>query len=172
MTAAAVPNFFLVGAPRSGTTSLVRYLEQHRDVYMSPIKEPCFFAPEVLDLDPAVRAAFDRDASAVRAYLDGPMTEKRQDGLVLDWTQYLRLFSGATGQTAIGEASMFYLASAQAAGHIHDRIPNARILVMLRDPSERLFSHYLSASVDGAISQPFMEWIDRQDALESERRPP
>ena len=41
-----LPNFFVIGAGKSGTTSLWRYLEQHPEVYMSPIKEPNFFAFE------------------------------------------------------------------------------------------------------------------------------
>ena len=41
------PNFFLVGAPKAGTTSLYAYLDQHPDVYMSPLKEPNFFADEL-----------------------------------------------------------------------------------------------------------------------------
>ena len=41
------PNFFLAGVPKAGSTSLYRYLDQHPDIYMSPIKEPNFFADEV-----------------------------------------------------------------------------------------------------------------------------
>ena len=51
----AEPNFFLIGAPRAGTTSLARYLSQHPAVFMSPIKEPCFFAPEVTTFEPRGR---------------------------------------------------------------------------------------------------------------------
>jgi Sulfotransferase family len=46
-TVSALPNFFIVGAPKAGTTSLYYYLGQHPDVYMSPVKEPNYFAEEI-----------------------------------------------------------------------------------------------------------------------------
>ena len=42
------PDLFIIGAPKSGTTSLFAYLSGHPDVYMSPMKEPLYFAPDVL----------------------------------------------------------------------------------------------------------------------------
>ena len=42
-----VPNFFIVGAPKAGTTALYAHLDQHPQVYMSPMKEPCYFASEL-----------------------------------------------------------------------------------------------------------------------------
>ena len=42
-----MPNFFIVGAPKAGTTSLYHYLDQHPDIYMSPVKEPNYFAAEI-----------------------------------------------------------------------------------------------------------------------------
>ena len=47
MSNPVLPNFFIVGAPKAGSTSLYYYLDQHPQIYMSPIKEPCFFAPEI-----------------------------------------------------------------------------------------------------------------------------
>jgi hypothetical protein len=41
-----LPNFFIVGAPKSGTTSLYAYLGQHPQIYMSPVEEPSYFAPD------------------------------------------------------------------------------------------------------------------------------
>jgi Sulfotransferase family len=43
----ALPNFFIVGAPKSGTTSLYHCLDQHPEIYMSPVKEPSFFASDI-----------------------------------------------------------------------------------------------------------------------------
>ena len=43
----ALPNFFIVGAGKAGTTSLYSYLRQHPQIYMSPVKEPCYFASEI-----------------------------------------------------------------------------------------------------------------------------
>jgi hypothetical protein len=43
----SLPSFFIAGAPKTGTTSLHHYLDQHPEIYMSPVKEPCYFASEV-----------------------------------------------------------------------------------------------------------------------------
>jgi hypothetical protein len=47
MGATVLPNFFIVGTGKAGTTSLYHYVQQHPAIYMSPIKEPCYFASEV-----------------------------------------------------------------------------------------------------------------------------
>lgn len=80
------PNFFLVGVPKSGTTAFLRYLEQHPAVLVSPIKEPCFSAPEILAM-PGIREGLDRDREALRRYLDQPVLERRKIGLVFEWEQ-------------------------------------------------------------------------------------
>jgi len=167
-----VPNFFLVGAPKAGTTAFVRYLEQHPSVYVSPIKEPCFFAPEAADYDPAARDRFRRDREAIRAYLNQPSLERRDFGLVLEWDEYLKLFKGARQETAIGEASVSYLGSPGAAAAIRARVPEARILMLLRDPADRLMSHWAAAWAAGATTAGFADWIDTQVEEERHREPP
>jgi hypothetical protein len=107
------PNFFVVGAPKAGTTSLYHYLRQHPDVFMSPVKEPQYYARD--------------DASPFSLSRDG----------------YLALFAGAGAHSAIGEASPQYLHAAQAAGGIAADVPGARIVISLRDPVERAWSSYL-----------------------------
>ena len=119
------PNVFVVGAPKPGTTSLYQYLRQHLAVYMTPIKEPCFFAPEVVDFTPVSRAMYERNRAAVGAYLDGPL-DHDTTGIVLEWIDYLKLFKNVKDETAIGEVSGNYFASATAAAAIRERIPDAR----------------------------------------------
>ncbi len=158
-----LPNFFIVGAPKAGTTSLYSYLDQHPQVYMSAIKEPHFFAAEIREenLDPELRRGIARDARALRAFLAGPMREKRFGGIVADWEDYLRLFANANNESALGEASVCYLWSPTAPERIADRIPDAKILVMLRHPAERAFSQYLHSLGNGAIRWSFREHIQR-----------
>jgi len=168
----AQPNFFVVGAAKTGTTSLYHYLDQHPAVFMSPIKEPCFFAPEVVDFDPQGRRAFEADAAGLRAYLDGPMRRKRSSGIVLDWQDYLKLFKHVRDEIAVGEASVSYLPSTSAAHAIRTRLPEARIVVMLRDPADRLGSHFAASRVAGATDAGFIDWIEAQLAVESKRNPP
>ncbi len=115
-----LPNFFIVGAPKAGTTSLYYYLDQHPQVYMSAIKEPHFFAPEVREenFDPELRRGISRATGGLREFLSGPMRRKRFSGIVTDWEDYLRLFGGADGELALGEASACYLWSPTAAEQI------------------------------------------------------
>lgn len=130
------PNFFVVGAPKAGTTSLYNYLGQHPAIYMSPIKEPAFFATDLFE----VKRQMGRptaDPADLRTYLDGPMSEPRA-GVISEWEQYLKLFKNVRQETAIGEASGNYLASSSAPSAIRDRIPHARIIMLLRDPVHRL----------------------------------
>jgi len=129
------PNFFIVGAQRCGTTSLYEYLKQTPGIYMSPVKEPNFFSR----IDPV--------------YLTpSPIRDKKK---------YLALFKKVNNEIAIGEASPTYLQDPQAAKLIHDTVPNARIIVMLRDPVERSFSHYLIRKGLGMETLPFRDAIKK-----------
>jgi hypothetical protein len=158
-----VPNFFIAGAPKAGTTSLYHYLDQHPQVYMSAIKEPHFFAAEIREenMDPRLRRSMARDTPDLRRFLSGPMREKRFGGIVADWEDYLRLFENAGDALALGEGSVCYLWSPTAAERIASKIPDAKILVMLRDPAERAFSQYLHGVTNGAIHWSFREHIQR-----------
>ena len=94
---ARLPEFFIVGAPKAGTTSLYRHLAECPGVYMSPIKEPCYFAPEMRlnFFDAKYQAKACGDLPALHAYLNGPMTERRDGGIVSEWEDYLKLFRNA-----------------------------------------------------------------------------
>jgi hypothetical protein len=137
------PNFFIVGAPKSGTTSLFHYLDQHPRIFMSAVKEPCYFASEIR------LENFSREHRKIVA-----------STCVADWQDYLALFDGATDEVAIGEASVCYLWSATAARNIFARIPDARIIAVLRHPADRAWSQYLQGVADGHVRRPFREQID------------
>src|ERR1700736_2398891 len=111
-----LPNFFLAGAPKAGTTSLYYYLDQHPQIYMSPIMHPNFFASEIRaeNFDPQLRSDIARDARRLRNYLLGSMSQKRFGGIVAEWEDYLRLFVNANSEPAVGEASVCYLWSRTA----------------------------------------------------------
>ena len=167
----ALPNFFIVGAPKAGTTSLCYYLDQHPDVYMSPRKEPCYFASELRpenfsdELQPWIR----HNMQAVEEYLAGPMREKRFGGLVSEWDDYVKLFQNVTSETAIGEASVCYLWSKTAARDIAARIPGAKIVMILRNPADRAFSQYLQAVTNGAVLKSFRAQIRTSSVSKSGR---
>jgi hypothetical protein len=77
----------------------------------------------------------------------------------VDWASYARLFQGAQKGQAIGEASASYLWSPSAAANLASRIPTAKIVMMLRDPSERAYSQYLRVVSDGLVRHSFREQV-------------
>ncbi len=157
-----LPNFFLAGAPKAGTTSLYCYLGQHPQIFMCPIKEPCYFASEFRpeNCSEATMPGVKRGQDELRKYLDGPMRERRFGGMVTEWDDYVRLFQHAQGETAIGEASAGYLWSESAARNICAKIPSAKILLILRDPADRAFSQYLHQVAVSGLRLTFRQQID------------
>ena len=125
-----LPNFILAGAPKSGTTALYHYLRQHPQIYMSPIKEPCYFAAEIRPDN--LTATHLQHIRRMSRKLPAPF-----GWLVSEWDDYVRLFQDVQHETAIGEASVAYLWSETAATNIASRLPDAKIIAVLRDPSER-----------------------------------
>ncbi|MCY3917352.1 MAG: sulfotransferase [Chloroflexi bacterium] len=110
----AKPNFFIVGAPKCGTTSLHEYLQRHPDVFMPFFKEPHFFGS-------------DLEGSRFHQFRGKP-------------DRYLKLFRDARGEKRIGESSPWYLASKNAAQEIHAYDPAAKIIIMLRNPIDMMYS--------------------------------
>lgn len=124
----SLPNFIIVGAGKSGTTALYEYLFEHPEVYMSELKETNFFALEGSEkVDPT------EDPDQLYYY---PRS-------ITSWEKYKELFAGATNQKAIGEVSPMYLYSPVAAQRIKDKLPNTKIIAILRDPVDRLYSRYM-----------------------------
>ena len=159
------PNFFIVGAAKAGTTSLAQYLAAHPAIYLSPVKEPNYFAS---DIDAGrFRADYRRVTQFdVTAYLRKPQLEERHTGWFFDRSDYLHLYREVSGETAIGEASVSYLYSATAAEAIEAEVPNARIVISLRDPVERAFSHFrMDVAAGVAVSNDFVTSIERDYAL-------
>lgn len=132
-----LPNCLVIGAPRSGTTSLYEYLHAHPEIYMSPVKEPDFFARHSLDIAhlPAPGSSSTPDEEV-----------RRMADLQADMDQYTALFNGAGNIKRRGEASAIYLGHPTAAAHIRRYIPDVKMIAVLRDPSERIHSHYVHAS--------------------------
>ena len=115
------PNFLVIGAAKSGTTSLHHYLGEHPDIFISHIKEPNFFGYErqgnIFQLEEIVF----------------PVTEL---------SGYLALFEGATQQARIGEVSPYYLTSPVAPDRIQEFDHDMRLIAILREPIDRAISGY------------------------------
>ncbi len=145
-----IPNFFLVGAARSGTTSLDRYLSQHPEIFITRWKEGHFFASD--ELPDAYKGVGD---------------ERLNGRLIRDPDQYARLFDGATGYRAVGESSVFYLCYPGTAERIKQASPGGKILIILRNPVERAYSAYGHLVRDGRERSGFAEGLSLEDMRRS-----
>jgi hypothetical protein len=135
------PEFLIVGAPRCGTTALYHYLKQHPQVFMPGVKEVHFFGS---DLD------------------------FRLDNYRLDAEGYQALFSGAESGQCRGEASVWYLYSESAAEEIAVRRPDTRIIVMLRNPVDVMYSLHSQFVYEG--NEDIRDFAKALEAEESRRR--
>jgi len=130
------PNFFIAGAPRSGTTSLYEYLKIIPGIYMSPIKEPNYFCKMTTPDD----------------HVSKPVRKKEE---------YLGLFSEVKDETIMGEASVWYLSDPEAPKLIHSIVPHSRILISLRDPIERTYAAYLARFRKGILKGSFHDELPK-----------
>lgn len=127
-----LPDFVLIGTAKAGTTALHALLAQHRDVFLSDPKEPHFFAYEGHALDFA-----------------GPGDQRMMRHMtVTDLGAYQALFAGRH-EHAVGEASAMYLYVDGTAERMHHYVPNAQLLVVLREPAARAYSAFQHLRRDG-----------------------
>lgn len=133
------PNFFIIGAPRCGTTSFYYFLREHPQCFMASDKEPVFFAPDI--------------ATSVWR----------------DETHYLSLFRDADERhRAVGEATTSHLRSRIASESIYAFNPEAKIVVFLRDPIELVRSFHNMAVFNGSEKEPDFEKAWRRNAQQVE----
>ena len=117
----SIVNTFIVGMPKAGTTSLHRYLSEHPNTCMADDKEPHYFSVDLLN-EGAAFHGFPK-------YTRYPTADA-----------YHALFSNRRDATVVGESSVFYLYSKQAAQEIYTYNPAAKIIIMLREPVAFLYS--------------------------------
>jgi hypothetical protein len=115
-----IPDFFIVGHGKSGTTALYEMLRRHPQIYLPDCKEPWFFAEELRDRAPP-----------------------RPEGTAQTLDEYLSLFDAATPEQRVGEATALYLWSHTAARRIADVQPDARIIAIFREPASFVNSLHL-----------------------------
>lgn len=141
-----LPNFLVVGAAKSGTTSLYHYLQQHPEIYMSPVKEPRFIT-----------------AQFIKFPLMGIGDAEREKKIIKTFDEYRKLFSNVTKEKAIGEASAdslyFYTDAVKC---IKNYLGDIKIVIILRNPTDRTFSNYLM------LVKAMRENLSFEDALKAE----
>jgi hypothetical protein len=140
-----LPNFLVIGANKAGTTALYHFLKAHPQIYMSQNKEPSFFI-----------------------FVGAKELRKRPDAQILTRTvdnieDYQALFHGVKNEKAIGEASTGYLPNGEAAARIRDYIPRAKLIALLRDPSDRAHSaHSMYVGLGLEPISDFASAVDRE----------
>jgi len=122
------PNFIIIGAMKSATTSLYTYLKQHPEIFMPNIKEPMFF-------------------SGLDKKNDRNIVDKTSK--IITFKQYYTLFTNVSTEKAIGEASPSYIFNKNCAELIYKYLPNTKIIAILRQPTHRAYSNYLHAKRSG-----------------------
>lgn len=137
------PNFFLIGAPKSGTTALSEYLRAHPDILFSTPKEPHYFNDD----------------------FPGRHTRTLE--------AYLQCFAGYRNEHAIGEGSALYLKSRSAVPNILRHVPDAKFIVMLRNPVEavRSFHWQLLYSHEENIEDFEEAWMAQKERARGKRIP-
>jgi hypothetical protein len=131
----ALPDFFLLGAPKAGTTALHAALAQHPQLYLSRVKEPKFY---LCDERPPPRSGQRGPGDAHSA---------------LEWvwqrSKYEALFDPAPAGALRGESTPFYLYDRAAHRRIHADVPDAKLVVVIRDPVDRAYSNWMHLRSDG-----------------------
>lgn len=121
-----IPNFLIISGGRSGTTSLYYYLSEHPEIYMSPNKEPYFLT----GLD------FNDFVNTPSFFI--------KDLWVKDLKSYKQLFDNVSTEKLVGEASVSYLYYyKETIPNIKKYLGDPKIIIIIRNPAERAFSHYL-----------------------------
>ncbi len=147
-----LPKFIIVGATRSGTTSLYYYLKQHPEIEFPSLKEPRYFSSLNLELPQR-----------------GPGDETVDQKLVLDFEEYERLFDLLKNCKMVGEASSEYLTDADfTAGKIREVIGDIPIIIMLRNPVQRAYSAYNNLIRDGRETETFGRALELEESRRSD----
>lgn len=138
------PDFFIVGAPKCGTTAMYTYLRQHPEIFMPDRKELHFFGSDF-----------------------------KSKFFIRDEATYLSFFSKAKNEKRIGEASVWYLYSKLAAKEIKDYCPSAKIIIMLRNPVDVLYSQHSQFLYNGNEDiDNFEEALNAEDDRKKGKRIP
>lgn len=142
-----MPDFLVIGAGKSGTTALDKFLGQHPEVFVTRVKEPNFFGYENM---------------ARRDFADNPEELAHFEGSITTIERYLELFQRAKPNQVKGETSNTYMYHEQAPFRIKYYIPDVKLIAILRQPAARLYSRYLHlAREDRTPTEAFADCLDR-----------
>jgi len=151
-----LPNFVVIGAYKSGTTSLYQYLKEHPEIFLSSVKEMSYLAYE--------------DGVTPRSIWGTPIVRDLNQFLIRSISAYQNNFKSVNSEKAIGDVSPMYMASAVAPERIKHYLEDVKIIAILRNPVDRAYSAYLMHVRNGRenrnmediiLENPFEERIIR-----------
>ena len=143
----SIPDFLIIGAGKSGTTSLNNYLKQHPQLFIPVRKEPNFYGYELKTV-----ANFEGDDDEIRQFTRS----------ITNFDDYLHLFDEAGENQLKGETSNTYLYHDDAPRRIQHYHPGMKLIAVLRQPAERLWSRYLHLARENKLPTPnFSDALDR-----------
>lgn len=149
-------NLFLVGAMKAGTTGFLNVLGQHDDIYTCPVKEPHFFVNQL------PRTLYEPSRFfSLEEYLDKDFPEPLHIAKIENVSQYEKIFSLSSSQRYLAEGSTAYLHCSETPERIRKYNPQAKIIVLLRDPLERAFSHFMMNQGKGRENRTFNEAMNQ-----------
>jgi hypothetical protein len=128
-----LPDFLIVGAPKAGTTALHAALARHPQVHLSRVKEPKYFLC----------------GDAPPPTFTGPGDAHSNQEWIWRRDRYQALFRDAAPEALCGESTPFYLYSRDAQRRIAAELPDVRLIAVLRDPVDRLYSNWMHLWADG-----------------------
>ncbi|MBK6266523.1 sulfotransferase [Marivirga sp. S37H4] len=141
-----LPDFLIIGAGKSGTTSVDNYLKQHPSIFISSRKEPNFFGYEL-------NTAED---------FKGMPQLNHYNNSITDLNQYLQLFEPARENQLKGETSNTYMYHEAAPDRILHHIPKVKLIAILRQPAERLYSRFLHLARENRLpTENFSDCLDK-----------
>lgn len=148
-------NLFVVGAMKAGTTSFNEMLSKHPDIYFSPVKEPHYF------VNTLPRRMYDPSRFfSLEIYFEKKFPEPLHITNIENKEQYQQIFSLAKNEAYLAEGSTGYLHAQESAEKIFKYNPNAKIIILLRDPLKRAHSHYKMDLGLGRTKNSFQEEIN------------
>jgi hypothetical protein len=147
----SLPDFFVIGAPKAGSTALHASLAQHPQLYLSKVKEPKFFLTA---------------GRPTRVDQRGPGDAHSAREWVWQRDEYEHLFDAAGPDQLRGESTPFYLWSKDAHRRLHAAVPDAKLIAIVRDPVDRAYSNWTHLWCDGL--EPEADFVTACD-LEAER---
>ena len=133
---ALIPDFLIIGAGKSGTTSLFMYLKQHPEIFIPRVKEPNFYGYENKTPED-----FGGDLEEIKHFQES----------VTDFASYTNLFADATPGQLKGEMSNTYMYHDQAPERIKYYNPEMKLIAILRQPAGRLYSRYLHLARENRV---------------------